>query len=123
MTCEAVESLVSGRSVEKAGETCTINAECTAFFCTGVVDRVNQVVADSTYTFNPCKDPITLTVFSEVSTQSDPVIDTVLDESATVTLMPSYLGSVRFILEQADDGVRFGVSDAAIAFSSSLTST
>ena len=99
--------------MESAGETCTINEECTSFFCTGVVDPDNNppAVADSTYTFLPCEDPIAIHILSTVSSLPGMVIDAQLNDSAVIVLNPEFLGTVELTFEQTEDGVRFGVSD------------
>jgi hypothetical protein len=99
--------------VEKAGETCDINIECISFTCVGVVDPNNnpQVVADTTYTFHPCDDPITFSTFSTVSSFEGLVFDVRrINQSAVIQLNPSFLGSVGLTFNQTEDGVRFGVS-------------
>ena len=111
-TCDALNVLTSGRSVEKAGETCEINDDCTQFTCTGVVDPNNNppVVAESVYTFDPCDDPISFSAVGTVNTLPDPVLDVVVNESSSINFNPDFLGTIHIFLEPTMGGVMLEVS-------------
>ena len=70
------------------------------------------VIADTTYTFFPCDDPPTFSVFAVVSTLDEPVLDEVLEFNGTVTIKfnPSVLGTIDITLIPTESGVIFGVS-------------
>jgi hypothetical protein len=106
-----MQTLLAGRSRERAGDTCTVNEDCTAFSCSGVVDPTTNppVTASSTYTFLPCEDPIGLTILSEVSSIPFPVIDTTINQSTVIVLNPDFLGNVEAMLEPTMSGVTFEV--------------
>ena len=109
-TCQAIEELITGRNVERAGENCSLNTECTQFQCVGVVDEINNFVATTTYTFHPCNDPVSLSVLATVTSLDDPVLDAEVSRNMTVDFVPSGLGGIHLTLEQQETGVRFGVS-------------
>lgn len=104
--------MISGRTVEKAGEVCIINDECNGFNCIGVVDPYNDppVVADTVYNFFPCEDPMSFSMLATVTTLSHPVLDVVINESVSIDFTPSFLGRIHITFMQTDSGVRFGVS-------------
>ncbi len=111
-TCNALNTIVNGRAVEKTGETCTLHPNCDSFTCIGVVDAENDppVVATSIYTFLPCEDPIQFYTYATVS--SFPGIDVLnhtINGSASIDFTPDFLGTIHIILEPIDNGVRFGV--------------
>ena len=97
--------------MERAGDNCTLNTECTSFLCTGSVNNDFTVTANATYTFHPCDDPITFSTFATVSSLPNPVQDVErVNQSTTIVLSPEIVGTLGLTLEQTEDGVRFGVS-------------
>ncbi len=67
------------------------------------------IVATSNYTFLPCEDPIGFVVHATVSSFSETVLDHTINESTSIDLNPSFLGTIHITLEPTDNGVRFGV--------------
>lgn len=100
--------------MNRAGETCTVSTDCNSFDCIGVVDeeQTPPVVADTTYTFLPCEEPPSFSVFATVTSFQEPVLDVelVFNGTFTIAFNPEFLGTISITLDATENGVIFGVS-------------